>query len=92
MKRLEVIELRSLNITQSELMTYIKKFLNDINSPEVEKIQIYYSLNLDTDFSIHIFFNSDENNVRENLLGVQLVNELKQFGLVFHGIWIELKH
>lgn len=92
MKLLEVIELRSLNITQSELTTYMKKFLDDINSPKVEKVKIYYNLNLDTDFSIHIFFNSYEPNSSDNLLGVQLVNELKQFGLVFHRIWIELKH
>ena len=52
-------------------------------------IKVYSKLNLDNDFSIHLFDNTNTLEQHGSVFGQHLVSVLKEFGLVNHSMWIE---
>ena len=91
MKILEIIELRSvskqLNFLKPELNSLINKLNKETNGCS---IKIYRHLSLDTDFSIHLHYNSNKTDNNGSTIGLQLISVLKEFGLTYHHIWCEL--
>ncbi|MFC1493156.1 hypothetical protein ACFL6O_04285 [candidate division KSB1 bacterium] len=90
MKWIEIIELRSVDITEKLIEKDLKKILTQLEK-ESEKynIKVYMRVMIDTDYSIHLFH---ESNIVENsgsTLGLRLVSALKSYGLVNHTIWVE---
>jgi hypothetical protein len=43
---------------------------------------------LDTDLSVHLYWNSDRPEQDGSALGIRLAQALKDFGLVDHSVWI----
>ena len=90
MKIIEVIELRSLTLNRSTLKEKLKSIFKEIvREDEIMKISWYYRFGVDSDFCIQIIFDSAEPNFEVSQVALQLVNELKNYGLVNHSIWIE---
>jgi alkyl hydroperoxide reductase subunit AhpF len=56
---------------------------------EQQAIKVYNHVAIDTDFSIHLLYNSVKADINGSPLGLQLVSTLKKFGLVNHSVWIE---
>ena len=93
MKWLEIIELRSVDRNWGLLKTQLPKMINEVNL-EVEKqtIRIYSRMLLDTDFSIHLFNDTEKAEYMGSKLGLRIASALKEFGLVNHKILIELSN
>ena len=95
MKYLEVIELRTSQENHSLLEQYLAKWMEQVKTDKkVQSIKIYKHVDLETDFSIHLQYdlriiNSNIREITPFPLGELLKNELKEFGLVNHKIWIE---
>jgi hypothetical protein len=54
-------------------------------------IMAFSRVSIDTDFSIHIFHDSKKIENSGSRLGLRLAAALKEFGLVHHSIWREMK-
>ncbi len=89
MKWLEIIELRSGN---SDLESQLEKIVNEVED-EINKqaIKAYSRVQIDTDFSIHLFHDSEKVENSGSQLGLRLASALKEFGMVNHSIWIEMQ-
>ena len=90
MKLLEIIELRSVRANRAMLKKQLKSLFTDLMEAEkTQKIKIYYRIGVDTDFSIHIFLDSEEPDNNGSPLGLRLSDELKEYGLISHTVWAE---
>ena len=88
MKWLEIIELRSVDSNRELLESQLQKLINEVDK-ENQAIKYYRRVMIDTDFSIHLFH---ESNIVENSgsrLGLRLASSLKEWGSVNHYVWIE---
>ncbi|MGA1870178.1 MAG: hypothetical protein ACMUJM_16700 [bacterium] len=92
MKWLEIIELRSAKSNLELLESQLQKLLNDLEK-EAKKhtITAYSRVMIDNDLSIHLIH--DSKNVEKNgsSLGTHLASLLKEYGMVNHSVWVELK-
>jgi hypothetical protein len=90
MKILEIIELRSasqqLNSLKPELLSLISKLNKETSNCS---LKIYQHLSVDTDFSIHLHYDSDQADNNGSTMGLKIISILKEFGLTYHRIWIE---
>ncbi|MCK4311434.1 MAG: hypothetical protein KAW88_01725 [Candidatus Cloacimonetes bacterium] len=95
MKYLEVIELRTSQENHSLLEQYLTGWIKQVKKDiKVQSIKIYKHVDLETDFSIHLHHDLKIKNLgfKETTpfsLGELLKNELKEFELVNHSVWIE---
>jgi hypothetical protein len=90
MKIMEVIELRSITLNRTTLKEKLNAIFTEIESEnKVHEIKSYYRHDVDTDFRIQIFLDPNDRNAELSELGLQLVNELKNYGLVNHSLWLE---
>ena len=91
MKILEIIELRSVSKQLSFLKPEFISLINKLNKESNDcKIKIYSHLFVDTDFSIHLHYDSNKTDINGSPIGLQLISVLKEFGLTYHHIWCEL--
>jgi len=90
MKCVEVITLRSLvkaNIeSMDELLRQVFKSKISGVTPDVS---IYRHSMLETDFSIHIYWETKEQHTKGTPLGQQLTSGLEGLGLLTHSVWVE---
>ena len=88
-KILEIIELRSVKKNKQNILDFIDKLHSDQISDRKIVVKIYSHSSIETDYSIHLCYEkeSDENLGTE--LGYKLTEDLKEFGLVNHNIWID---
>jgi hypothetical protein len=91
MKWLEIIELRITKNDYKIIESYFGALKKDVRDKKIQNIMIFSKLNLDTDFSIHILHTTADLGTQKSELGQYLVSDLKDFGLVNHSIWIEMK-
>ena len=93
MKWLEIIELRTLFNKQDK-----QKLLNlNFHRMAVETgqeqnqpvIKTFSHGTIETDYSIHLMFNSQQDKPKTSPLGLHLTSLLKEYGQVKHSIWIE---
>ncbi|MCK4348713.1 MAG: hypothetical protein KAW47_08860 [Thermoplasmatales archaeon] len=95
MKYLEVIELRTSQENHSLFEQYLAGWMEQVKTDKkVQSIKIYKHVDLETDFSIHLHHdlkikNFDLRKTTPFSLGELLKNELKEFGLVNHSVWVE---
>jgi hypothetical protein len=90
MKWLEIIELRSVDSNRELLKRQLKALIDEAHKKaEQQAIKVYNHVAIDTDFSIHLLYNSVKADINGSPLGLQLVSTLKKFGLVNHSVWIE---
>jgi len=91
MKRLEIIELRTSGRDPELLKSHIKKIIEQVEVELKEPAaKAYTRVMLDTDFSIHLFHDSENYESNGSALGLRIADSLKEFGLVNHSIWIEM--
>ena len=92
MKWLEIIELRSVNSNRELLESQLQKLINEVEKEaKKQAIKVYSRVMVDTDFSIHLFHDSKKVENSGSPLGLRLASALKEFGLVNHNIWIEMR-
>ncbi len=90
MKWIEIIELRSAGNTPKQLKTLLQEFMDQVEkNTEKYSVKFYTHMMIDTDFSIHLFHDSNKVENSGSSLGIRLVSALKSYGLVNHTIWIE---
>jgi hypothetical protein len=65
--------------------------LSDVAS-NATQIEVYSHSTLSTDLSIHVHHDSEQVANQGSSFGVQLVSELRAFGIVNHTVWIEKAH
>ena len=88
-KILEIIEVRSVKKNKHNIVDFIDKLFGDQITDRSVAIKIYSHSTIETDYSIHLYY---EKGSGENLgakLGYKLTEDLKEFGLVNHNIWID---
>jgi hypothetical protein len=87
---LEIIEIRAVGSNRELLSSQLQDLINDvIKETDLQDCRIYRHVMLETDFSIHIFHNSDEAGTSCSSVCTRLVSSLKDFGLVNHTSWVE---
>lgn len=93
MKWLEIIELRSDNRNTLFLEQQLKGLSKELKKNNVSMAtEIYSRAAVDSDFSIHLLYDSKKADINGSALGLLLVSNLKEFGLVNHKVWIEKYH
>jgi hypothetical protein len=91
MKWLEVIEFRSIGSNRELLESHLQELIHQVNQEtQTEAIKTYRRVMLETDVSIHLFHDSQNAEAQGSPLGLRLAASLKEFGLVNHGVWIEM--
>lgn len=90
MKCVEVITLRSLAKVNIETMDeLLRQVFKSKISGFTPKIRIYRHSTVETDFSIHICWETEEQHPRGSPLGHQFTDGLKELGLLTHSVWVE---
>jgi len=94
MKWIEIITLRSPGEMDREL---VDELLKGVDESEVAsdtpkhlvEMKIYHHSAVETDLSIHIYWESETERQRKSPLGLRLSSALKPLGLLNHSVWIE---
>ena len=87
---LEIIEIRAVGINRELLKSQLQDIIIDLNKDaELKSVKIYKQFMLETDFSIHLFHDSENPDTCCSIICTKLIPSLKDFGLVNHTVWIE---
>jgi len=89
MKWLEVIKLRAAGNGEGLLEELFREMNKAGQKRGLVEIRTYRHAALETDLSVHLHWESDRPDQNGSLLGLRLVQALKEFGLIDHSIWIE---
>ncbi len=96
MKWVEIITLRSPSKINDQFIDEILKGVGESDSPtntpkHLVEIRIYHHSGLETDLSIHIFWESElgSQNQNKSPLGLGVCFALKPLGLLNHSVWVE---
>jgi hypothetical protein len=90
MRWLEVIKLRSAG-EGSRLLEEFLVPIDRLSQYGLVGIKTYRHATLETDLSVHLFWESERPEQNGSNLGLHLAQALKEFGLIDHSIWIEEK-
>ena len=88
MKWLEVIKLRSAG-KDSRLLEELLLSIDKLSQSGLVEMKTYHHAALETDFSVHLLWDSRRPEQNGSALGLRLAQALKEFGLIDHSIWIE---
>jgi hypothetical protein len=91
MKWLEVIKLRSAE-KGFGLMEELLLSVDEFSQSGLVEMKTFHHAALDSDWSIHLHWESELPEENGSSLGLRLAKALKEFGLVDHSIWIEEKY
>ena len=90
MKWVEIITLRSLANINAQ---FVGELLNEVGQSEkprhLVEIRIYRHSIVETDLSIHIYWNSKPGSQDKSPLGLKFSYALKDLGLLNHSVWLE---
>jgi hypothetical protein len=90
MKWLEIITLRSHAKVDMQLLDeLLQQVVESKTSGRPEKIRMYQNSIVETDLSIHIYWETKPRPQRESPLGQQFSYALKNLGLLNHSVWVE---
>ncbi|MFZ5584549.1 MAG: hypothetical protein ACOZHQ_01335 [Thermodesulfobacteriota bacterium] len=90
MKWMEIIALRSLVKTNRHLVDeLLRQLLEQKRSGLAASIRVYHHPTVDTDLSIHIYWEAEQLNPSGSPLGQQLAYALKGLGLLSYSVWLE---
>jgi hypothetical protein len=88
MKLLEVIKLRSSG-KDSRLLEELLLSIDRFNQRGLVEMKTFHHAAVESDWSIHLHWQSERPEQNGSSLGLRLAQALKEFGLVDHSIWIE---
>jgi len=87
-KHKEIVLVRVLGNSRKRLMREVGEMLSEIRKLESGvSIEIYSSVSLPTDFSVHIDYFESKKRTSPSSLGQHLTEALKNFGLTSHSLW-----
>ena len=87
---LEIIEIRAMGGNRELLKSQLQDLINDLTKEEgLKSVKIYRQVMLESDFSIHLFHDSEKPETVCSSICSRLVSSLKDFGFVNHTAWIE---
>lgn len=90
MRWIEVIHLRSVNNNRKQLDLKLHELIRTVDgTTEEQSVRVYDREMIDTDICIVLFQNIRKGEIGGSRLGLRLVAELKEFGLVNHSVWLE---
>jgi hypothetical protein len=90
MKWLEVIKLRSAG-KDSRLLEELLLSIDRFNQSGLVEMKTFHHAALESDWSIHLHWESERPQQNGSALGLRLAQAFKEFGLVDHSIWMEEK-
>jgi hypothetical protein len=88
MKWVEVIKLRSAG-KDSQLIEELLRSIEKFNQRGLVEMNTFHHAALESDWSIHLHWESERPEQHGSSLGLRLAQVLKEFGLVDHSVWIE---
>jgi pyruvate-formate lyase-activating enzyme len=90
MKWVEIITLRSPSNINTQ---FVDELLKEISKPETPEdlveIRIYHHSVVETDLSIHIYWESEPRSQHKSPLGLKFSYALRNLGLLNHSVWVE---
>ena len=94
MKWVEIITLRSPSKINGQFIDELLKGVGESDSPtdppkHLVEIKIYHHSVVETDLSIHIFWESEPGSQNKSPLGLRVCFALKPLGLLNHSVWVE---
>ncbi len=94
MKWVEIITLRSPSKIKGQFLDELLNGAGEPDSPtdtptQLVGITIYHHSLVETDLSIHIFWDSEPGSQKKSPLGLRFSSALKNLGLVNYSVWIE---
>ncbi|HVP36881.1 MAG TPA: hypothetical protein VMT04_07790 [Terriglobales bacterium] len=94
MKWVEIITLRSPGKINTELVDELLKGVGESDSPtdslnHLLKVKTYCHSVVETDLSVHIYWESEAGNQHKSPLALSIVSALRSMGLLNHSVWIE---
>ncbi len=94
MKWVEIITLRSPSKVNGQFIDELLMGVDESDSPtdtpkHLVEIIIYHHSVVETDLSIHIFWESEKGNQDKSPLGLRFSSALKPLGLLNHSVWVE---
>lgn len=90
MKWLEIIELRSAGVDKATVEVLMETLLHECaERMERKGIRSYRRVTVDSDFSIHLFHETEQIEMYGSELGLHLVSALRDFGMINHSVWQE---
>jgi hypothetical protein len=87
MKWLEIIELRAARIDK-KLLSHKIALLKDESRDKIS-VKIYKNARVETDWCIHLLYESETLNPRGSEIAIRLKESLKELGMINYGIWGE---
>src|SRR4030042_6866075 len=90
MKWVEIITLRSPSKINTQFVDELLKEAKKSDSQQqLVEIKMYLHSGVETDLSIHIYWNSERGSQHKTPLGLKLSYALKNLGLLNHSVWVE---
>ena len=90
MKCIEIITLRSLAQADRQLVNeLLRQVFKEKESGLPASIRVYHHSIVETDLSIHIYWESEPGSQDKSPLGLRLSYVLKPLGLLNHSVWVE---
>ena len=90
MKWVEIITLRSPTRINTQFVDELLKQVDKADIPKhLVEIRMYHHSVVETDLSIHIYWESEPGSQHKSPLGLKLSYALKDLGLLNHSVWVE---
>ena len=90
MKWVEIITLRSLAKVDRQLLDeLLQQVVKSKTDGHPMEIRMYQNSIVETDFSIHIYWESESGSQDKSPLGLRFSYALKGLGLLNHSVWVE---
>src|SRR3974390_3473795 len=94
MKWLEIISLRCSSSVDTRFVEELLKDISESDSSSdtpkhMVEIRIYHHSVVETDFSIHIYWQSEPGTQDKSPLGLRFSSALRRLGLLNHSVWVE---
>jgi len=90
MKWVEIITLRSPSRINTQFVDELLKEAGKSDAQQhLVEIKMYLHSVVETDLSIHIYWNSERGSQHKTPLGLKLSYALKNLGLLNHSVWVE---
>lgn len=89
---LEIIEIRASGSNLDLLELQLQGLIKEINQDtKTQKVKLYRHIELETDFSIHFLHYTEKAYSKCRSISAQLIQSLKEFGIVNYTVWVEQK-
>jgi hypothetical protein len=94
MKWVEIITLRSPANINKQFVDELLKEVGESDSPtdtpkHLAEIRVYHHSVVETDLSIHIYWESESGSQNKSSLGLRFSSALRNLGLLNHSVWVE---